>query len=88
MGRLVSLLPSATDLIFELGLGEQLLGVSHCCDHPGAASLPVLTRSIIGSDLPQAEIDRAVSEAVRAGRAGDPAASSTARGGTDAERAA
>ena len=67
--RIVSLLPSATDLIFELGLGDHLLGVSHCCDHPGAASLPVLTRSIIGSDLPQAEIDRAVSEAVRAGRA-------------------
>ena len=67
--RLVSLLPSATDLIFELGLGERLLGVSHCCDHPGAAGLPVLTRSIIGYDLPQPEIDRAVSEAVRAGRA-------------------
>lgn len=67
--RLVSLLPSATDLIFELGLGERLLGVSHCCDHPGAAGLPVLTRSIVGYDLPQPEIDRAVSEALRAGRA-------------------
>lgn len=67
--RLVSLLPSATDLIFDLGLGDQLLGVSHSCDHPGAAGLPVLTRSIVGPDLPQADIDRAVSEAVREGRA-------------------
>ena len=67
--RIVSLLPSATDLMFDLGLGDHLLAVSHCCDHPGAAGLPVLTRSIIRDDLPQDEIDRAVSEAVRGGRA-------------------
>ncbi len=67
--RIVSLLPSATDLLFDLGLGERVAGVSHSCDHPGAAGLPVLTRSIVDSGAPQAEIDRAVSEAVRAGRA-------------------
>ena len=69
MLRLVSLLPSATDLIFALGLGECLLAVSHSCDHPEAAGRPVLTRSIIGDDWSQAEIDRAVSAAVREGRA-------------------
>ncbi|GGM21313.1 cobalamin-binding protein [Deinococcus aerophilus] len=65
--RIVSLLPSATDLLFDLGLGGRVAGVSHSCDHPGAAGLPVLTRSIVDSGAPQAEIDRAVSEAVRAG---------------------
>lgn len=67
--RIASLLPSATDLLFDLGLGESVVAVSHSCDHPGAAGLPVLTRSIVDAAAPQAEIDRAVSEAVRAGRA-------------------
>lgn len=67
--RIISLLPSATDLLFELGLGERVAGISHSCDHPGAAGRPVLTRSIVDAGAPQAEIDRAVSEAVRAGRA-------------------
>ncbi|QFP76851.1 cobalamin-binding protein [Deinococcus sp. AJ005] len=67
--RIISLLPSATDLLFDLGLGERLAGVSHSCDHPGAAGLPVLTRSIVDSSASQAEIDRAVSEAMRAGLA-------------------
>ncbi len=67
--RIISLLPSATDLLFDLGLGERVAGVSHSCDHPGAAGLPVLTRSIVDSGASQAEIDRAVSEAVRAGQA-------------------
>ena len=67
--RIVSLLPSATDLLFDLGLGARVVGVSHSCDHPQARSLPVLTRSIVDSAAPQAEIDRAVSDAVREGRA-------------------
>ncbi|WP_188968112.1 cobalamin-binding protein [Deinococcus aerolatus] len=67
--RIISLLPSATDLLFDLGLGERLAGVSHSCDHPGAAGRPVLTRSVVDASAPQAEIDRAVSEAVRAGQA-------------------
>ncbi|MCP2014923.1 iron complex transport system substrate-binding protein [Deinococcus sp. HSC-46F16] len=68
-GRIVSLLPSATDLLVALGVGERLVGVSHSCDHPAAAGRPVLTRSIIDSGAPQAEIDQAVSAAVREGRA-------------------
>ncbi|GAA5434930.1 hypothetical protein Daqu01_00028 [Deinococcus aquaticus] len=67
--RIVSLLPSATDLLFDLGLGGRVVGVSHSCDHPQARGLPVLTRSIVDSAAPQAEIDRAVSDAVREGRA-------------------
>ncbi|WP_029484530.1 cobalamin-binding protein [Deinococcus marmoris] len=67
--RIISLLPSATDLLFDLGLGARVAGVSHSCDHPGAAGLPVLTRSIVDSGASQAEIDRAVSEAMRAGLA-------------------
>ncbi|THF86783.1 cobalamin-binding protein [Deinococcus sp. KSM4-11] len=67
--RIVSLLPSATDLLFDLGLGDRVVGISHSCDHPGVAGRSVLTRSIVDSGAPQAEIDRAVSEAVRAGLA-------------------
>ncbi|MFB9992984.1 cobalamin-binding protein [Deinococcus oregonensis] len=67
--QIVSLLPSATDLLFHLGLGASVVGVSHSCDHSGAAGLPILTRSIVSPNAPQAEIDRAVSEAVREGRA-------------------
>ncbi|GGO19292.1 cobalamin-binding protein [Deinococcus humi] len=67
--RIISLLPSATDLLFDLGLGARVAGVSHSCDHPGVAGLPILTRSIVDSGASQAEIDRAVSEAVRAGQA-------------------
>lgn len=63
------MLPSATDLLFALGLGEQVVAVSHSCDHPGAVGRPVLTRSIVDTSASQADIDRAVSEAVRAGRA-------------------
>lgn len=45
--RIVSLLPSATEIVFALGLGEQLVGVSHTCDFPEEARrLPVLTRSL------------------------------------------
>ncbi|MBD3274759.1 MAG: cobalamin-binding protein, partial [Candidatus Marinimicrobia bacterium] len=37
--RIVSLLPAATELIYELGLGDQLVGRSHECDYPQAARL-------------------------------------------------
>ncbi len=66
--KIASLLPSATEIICDLGLEPQLVAVSHACDRPAAAlGLPALTRSIIGHDLPPAEIDRAVSTAVRQG---------------------
>ena len=56
--RVVSLVPAATDILRFLGL--EPIGVSHCCEANG---LPVLTRSIIGHGLAQAEIDALVSAA-------------------------
>jgi iron complex transport system substrate-binding protein len=43
--RIVSLLPSATEIVFALGLGDELAGVTHECDWPAeAANIPVVTR--------------------------------------------
>lgn len=45
--RIVSLLPSATEIVFALGLGDELVGVTHECDYPpGARDLPVMTRGV------------------------------------------
>ena len=45
--RIASLLPSATEIVYALGLGDELVGVTHECDWPPeAASKPVLTRSV------------------------------------------
>lgn len=67
--RIVSLLPSATEMVCALGLGDQLVGVSHECDFPApVTALPRVTSSILDHGLSQAEIDARVSEAVRAGR--------------------
>jgi iron complex transport system substrate-binding protein len=45
--RIVSLLPSATEIVFALGLGDELVGVTHECDFPAQArGLPVVTRSV------------------------------------------
>ena len=67
--RIASLVPSATELLFALGLGEQVAGVTHECDYPPeAASKPHLTRTVIPEGLSAAEIDAAVRERVGAGR--------------------
>jgi iron complex transport system substrate-binding protein len=59
--RIVSLLPSATELICGLGLRDSLIGVSHECDWPpDVVGLPVLTRSRVPPGLPSAEIDQLV----------------------------
>jgi iron complex transport system substrate-binding protein len=45
--RIVSLLPSATEIVFALGLGDELVGVTHECGHPREArDVPVVTRSV------------------------------------------
>jgi len=66
--RIVSLLPSATEILFALGLEREIVGVSHECDFPPQAKTK---RVVIHSRLPHgaspAEIDRLVSEYVHRG---------------------
>lgn len=69
--RIVSLVPGATESLFALGVGDQVVGVSHECDFPSAAlRLPRLTSSALNLDgLHGGEIDRRVSEAATKGDA-------------------
>ena len=68
--RIASLVPSATETLFALGLGERVVAVTHECDHPpGVRSLPHLTRSVIPDGLSTAGIDAAVRERTEQGRA-------------------
>ncbi|MDX6581375.1 MAG: iron complex transport system substrate-binding protein [Solirubrobacterales bacterium] len=61
--RIASLVPSATEALFALGLGDSVVAVTHECDHPEATrSLPKLTSSVIADGLPPAEIDARVRE--------------------------
>ena len=59
--RIVSFLPSATEIAFTLGLGDQLVGVTHECDYPAEArNKAVVVRSVLPLEaLSQSEIDRA-----------------------------
>ena len=66
--KIVSLIPSGTDIAAALGLGADLVGVSHECDHASARGLPVVTRSAIDSSLPPAQIDADVNQAVALGQ--------------------
>lgn len=66
--RVVSLLPSATEIVCALGLKQYLVGVSHECDHPGdIVGLPVLTEPKIDPRRPSGAIDRDVRRLVREG---------------------
>ncbi|MGN6664437.1 MAG: cobalamin-binding protein [Solirubrobacterales bacterium] len=68
--RIASLVPSATEMLFALGLGESVVGVTHECDHPAAArELPHLTATVLPAGLSAGEIDAAVKEVVGEGRA-------------------
>lgn len=61
--RIVSLLPSATEIVCALGLEPFLVGRSHECLYPPTIlDRPVVTRSLIPPNLPSHEIDRLVSE--------------------------
>jgi iron complex transport system substrate-binding protein len=63
--RVVSLLPSATELLFAIGAGHQVVAVTHECDHPAAArGLPVVTRNLLEHGAsPPAAIDRHIGHA-------------------------
>jgi iron complex transport system substrate-binding protein len=68
--RIASLVPSATEMLFALGLGDSVVAVTHECDHPPQArSLPHLTRTVLAEGLSAREIDTAVKETVGEGRA-------------------
>jgi iron complex transport system substrate-binding protein len=62
--RIVSLLPSATEIVCALGLSEALEGVTHECDFPPfVRSRPIVTRSLLDhDDATSEEIDQAVSQ--------------------------
>ncbi len=66
--RIVSLLPSATEIVCALGLSDALVGVSHECDWPPAVRvLPMLTSAAIPAGLPSGETDRRVRERLARG---------------------
>src|SRR5215210_1247118 len=68
--RIVSVVPSATEMLFARGLGDEVAAVTHECDHPPEAlERPKVTRDLIGPGLEAAEIDRAVRELTEQGRA-------------------
>src|SRR3954468_9328115 len=69
MVRTVSMLPAATEIVGALGLTDQLVAVSHECDFPAEANArPRVTHcEIFGKGLPSEEIDRWVSQRLRAG---------------------
>ena len=68
--RIVSLVPHATELLFALGLGDDVVAVTHECDFPEAVrSLPHVTRDVLPAGLSAAEIDAAVRQRTERGEA-------------------
>ncbi len=68
--RIVSLLPSATEIVCQLGLDDHLVGVTHECDYPPfVAKLPKVTRTLIPHDASSREIDGLVRERLKTQRA-------------------
>lgn len=66
--RIASLLASNTEIAFALGLADQIVGVSHECDHPQEAKTkPILTKSKVDPHKKSAEIDEDVKNVVRLG---------------------
>lgn len=68
--RIASLVPAATEILFALGVGEDVVAVSHECDFPAAAEdVPRVTHALLPEGLEAAELDRAVRELSAEGRA-------------------
>jgi iron complex transport system substrate-binding protein len=67
--RIASLVPSATELLFAMGLGDDVVAVTHECDYPlEATDLPQLTTSVIPAELPPNEVDALVRGLVGEGK--------------------
>ncbi|HVF22248.1 MAG TPA: ABC transporter substrate-binding protein [Pyrinomonadaceae bacterium] len=69
MQRIVSFLPSATEIACALGLADSIVGITHECDYPPSIkSKPVVVRNVLPIErMSQSEIDRAVAERMRDG---------------------
>jgi iron complex transport system substrate-binding protein len=66
--RIVSLLPAATEILYAIGAGDSVVGVTHECDFPlDAARKPKLIRPRVDPSAPPAELDRQVRELVERG---------------------
>jgi iron complex transport system substrate-binding protein len=67
--RIISFLPSATEMACALGLGDQLVGISHECDYPPEITgKPIVVRGVLPIEsMGQREIDAAVTERLRRG---------------------
>lgn len=66
--RIVSLLPSATEILFDLGVGDQVVGVTFECDFPPEAkSKRIVSTSALPEGLTPAEIDAVVKQRMAAG---------------------
>lgn len=67
--RIVSFLPSATEMACALGLDDRLVGITHECDYPPSVrEKPIVVRSAIAMEgMTQAEIDKAVRERLHSG---------------------
>jgi iron complex transport system substrate-binding protein len=66
--QICSLLPSATEILYALGLGDSIAGVTHECDFPPeAAKKPALIQPRLRLDVPPGEMDRQVSELIARG---------------------
>lgn len=66
--RIVSILPAATETCYALALGDRVVGVSHECDYPPAATTkPKVSRSRVDSSLPSRELDAEVKKIGRRG---------------------
>src|SRR3954452_5903669 len=66
--RIVSLLPSTTEILFDIGAGEDVVGVTFECDHPAQArDRTIVSTSAMPEGLGPAEIDAFVADAMRAG---------------------
>ncbi|HET9209458.1 MAG TPA: cobalamin-binding protein [Thermoanaerobaculia bacterium] len=66
--RIVSLVPNGTEILFALGAGDLVVGVSHECDFPAEArTRPILTGSALTPGMSAAEVDAAVSAQVGSG---------------------
>ena len=67
--RICSFLPSATEIVYALGLEDQLYGVTHECDYPpDARTKPQVVQSVFkGTEPSSGEINRVISERLQQG---------------------